>query len=65
MKTFSTLLWAVLLIAIFSTLFYWMGKALIEVGKWLVWRLKLQKKRLKEARLARESRNNLKTENLI
>lgn len=60
MKIFSTLLWAVPLAALLSTLFYWMGKALIEVGKWLIWCLKLQIKRFKEARRVRRSRNNLK-----
>ncbi len=60
MKTFLTISWAVLLTALFLTLFYLMGKALIEFGEWLIWRLKLQMKRFKEMRRARRSKSNLK-----
>lgn len=60
MKTLLTILWAVLLTALFLTLFYLMGKALIEFGEWLIWRVKLQIKRCKEARRARRSKSNLK-----
>lgn len=58
MKTLITILWSLLLIAFFSTLFYWVGKALIEWIGWLIWRVKLQMKRCKEKR--RKRRNSSK-----
>ncbi len=60
MKTFLTILWAVALTALFLTLFYLIGKALSELGRWLIWRLRLQIKRFKEMRRVRRSKNNLK-----
>ena len=60
MKTLATVLWVLILAAIFSTIFFVIGELLIEFGKWLIWRLKLQIKRLKEMRRERRSRNNLK-----
>lgn len=60
MKTFLTILWVVLLIAIFSTLFTLWVKALIELGGWLIWWSKLQMKRFKEMRRVRRTINNLK-----
>ncbi len=60
MKTLATALWVVILAAIFSTIFFVIGETLIEFGKWLIWRLKLQIKRLKEMRRVRRSKNNLK-----
>ena len=60
MKTLATVLWVLILAAIFSIIFFVIGELLIEFGKWLIWRLKLQIKRLKEMRRERRSRNNLK-----
>ena len=58
MKTLLTTLWAVLLIAIFSTLFTLWVKALIELIEWIIWRLKLQKKRCKEKRQVKRNSKN-------
>ena len=58
MKTLITILWTLLLIAFFSILFYWIGKALTEWIEWLFWRIKLQMKRGKEKR--RKRRNSSK-----
>ena len=58
MKTLITILWSMLLIAFFSILFYWLGKALAEWIDWLFWRIKLQMKRCKEKR--RKRRNSSK-----
>lgn len=60
MKTLATVLWVLILAAIFSTIFFVIGELLIDFGKWLIWRLKLQIKRLKETRRVRRSKNNLK-----
>lgn len=60
MKTLATVLWVLILAAIFSTIFFVIGELLIDFGKWLIWRLKLQIKRLKEMRRVRRSKNNLK-----
>lgn len=50
MKTLITILWTLFLMSFFSILFYWIGKALTEWIKWLIWRVKLQMKRCKEKR---------------
>lgn len=60
MKTLATVLWVVILAAIFSTIFFVIGELLIDFGKWLIWRLRLQIKRLKETRRVEKSKNNLK-----
>ena len=57
MKTLITILWSLLLIAFFSILFYWIGKALTELIEWLFWRIKLQMKRGKEKRRKRSNRS--------
>ena len=64
MKTLITILWSLLLIAFFSILFYWVGKALTELGGWLIWRVKLQMKRCKEKRRKRRNRSKFDGEYL-
>lgn len=58
MKTLITILWSLLLIASFSIIFYWIGKALTELGGWLFWRIKLQMKRCKERRQVKRNSKN-------